>query len=1325
MAYMIISNIINIFKAINKHHFEPNLLQSSVGTDGLLVPPSIQTFFADWPLCKFYWNPNGLLLFMFFNILLSFLQKKNRTSFSYSNFWISPPIYNTFKIGYLSKKFIRTTVSFLVMTSIIINHNQVQRDFRPTSTTHNTMSFHNIWSQVTNLIENYTKPKSSQSNSSISSWSEDPPTKEFVTRSSSIADDATTLCPTIPSSIKSQPLLRRSSSITSISDISFMGGGMEDAARGAEGYPTEINTNETATNRNNTNMQLPTTTTANNPQAEMIALFRSMIDEVKASNEAIQAKNQAQIDELSKKITARPPVQHVQVSSGSNTKSIESDTRLSFASAAASKSNANEKAQSHSADSKPEAIRNISIAQVTPAKVLNAHAQEFRVSSLAKRSLADESFSGTKVSIPTKANMGYSSKGQLLVRAFSFMGDIEKVTKGEDFDFRYEIVAESLASAAKIIDPQVQIVIVSCKEQMNNNKSTNPNDNKTTAQLVLGLRSEYHMDAETKVRRLKNLVQEVNMKNTVKELENWPSYVKAFQFEINAVNSEDMLVWGFLQDFDASWITRGDHKAHDFLCQQIIDKAMNPFGEGNMPEPIDTILGRWDNLGVFQYTSSHTKIDNKFGKQIALVRAANEEGEAAATALYDCIQDDVFCILGELKVSIVLMPTEPGQRKIKQLNTKQNFAKQSIEANQKLINNYHCMTISGLTNAVFNDTMINEILVNCTDSIAVIPRLEKTKNGDIGSAVTIVSNNTAHSRTKKAARVKATLAETVKNIFPIEIPDNEDDEDDEYNDFITVKRNNNNAIRIKKPQGKGSELEAKISAISKVLAQDMDADTRYYAMMFTRGGRAGVGVDKGWHGPGKARYLTQGVSGAIVEGFDTEAEAWERFTRSYPNITNYEELQAFRASIPYNETNLWPTWPEFDGERFHRQGAVAYTFVEFCDKKMMENRVQATYRITGSAEGVIENRKQMYEENWFVNINKRQAAAVAAAAAAARESEAAISKKSVPNTAPPPGLEKLRVSDSFDANEMNNKGDTEIIDVSGNDYENSDYPNSQDIEMQGFLPITERDITEGEIVEGQSKRRKVPVNNDDAAEIAADNLPLLDKDMESVAGTEVAKVDQEVPWIIDFYTVVFAIPFMAAIRDIADHLNEFKFGFGKQNKISRCRCFLFPECLAATVTCPSISVAKELRKFLATQHLFNKFSLDSGLITRETDLKQLCTFEDENSAFFKHQEALAEEPLMQHVKKHIPKRHVESLHSNLTIDRNAEQIYELYKCEWKKREGEGVDIYYDNKPIWIPHREFIVQCEDNDKELKLARTKFTLVHFTELDFQDELSEHSL
>ena len=97
------------------------------------------------------------------------------------------------------------------------------------------------------------------------------------------------------------------------------------------------------------------------------------------------------------------------------------------------------------------------------------------------------------------------------------------------------------------------------------------------------------------------------MKNAIDWVEDGPAYLKAFQFEINAVNHPDMKVWGLIQGPDAWWFDRADHKAHDKILQDIVTNSLPVDENGDLPKELRTMEKRWNLLGIMPYMSSHTK----------------------------------------------------------------------------------------------------------------------------------------------------------------------------------------------------------------------------------------------------------------------------------------------------------------------------------------------------------------------------------------------------------------------------------------------------------------------------------------------------------------------------------------------------------------------------------------------------------------------------------------------------------------------------------------------------------------------------------------------
>jgi hypothetical protein len=58
------------------------------------------------------------------------------------------------------------------------------------------------------------------------------------------------------------------------------------------------------------------------------------------------------------------------------------------------------------------------------------------------------------------------------------------------------------------------------------------------------------------------------------------------------------------------------------------------------------------------------------------------------------------------------------------------------------------------------------------------------------------------------------------------------------------------------------------------------------------------------------------------------------------------------------------TWNEFDGETFHKYGAVAFEYTEADDAELLLKRIEVTKRLTGSANGVINKREHYFAIRW-------------------------------------------------------------------------------------------------------------------------------------------------------------------------------------------------------------------------------------------------------------------------------------------------------------------------------------------------------------------------
>jgi hypothetical protein len=100
-----------------------------------------------------------------------------------------------------------------------------------------------------------------------------------------------------------------------------------------------------------------------------------------------------------------------------------------------------------------------------------------------------------------------------------------------------------------------------------------------------------------------------------------------------------------------------------------------------------------------------------------------------------------------------------------------------------------------------------------------------------------------------------------------------------------------------------------------------------------------------------------GVSGEIYHRLASEADGWGEVSDWY-GAKNRDKLMALRRTIPHNKTNLSPTWSLKAGRMFHRQGAKAWTYIEYDDVDMVEARMAAIKYYMGSVDGKITCRSQ-------------------------------------------------------------------------------------------------------------------------------------------------------------------------------------------------------------------------------------------------------------------------------------------------------------------------------------------------------------------------------
>jgi hypothetical protein len=242
----------------------------------------------------------------------------------------------------------------------------------------------------------------------------------------------------------------------------------------------------------------------------------------------------------------------------------------------------------------------------------------------------------------------------------------------------------------------------------------------------------------------------------------------------------------------------------------------------------------------------------------------------------------------------------------------------------------------------------------------MIPRSNRPKansNTAMEFSAYIITRKTANTLTKKSDFYMQALKDLIPELFPIDLTQDSD------GNFVEVK--NSKPKSKPKPAGpeeppKPLDLNQSIALIkSSSMVSEITSDT-CWVCVDGRGGNRCIGVYDSYFDKWQARFLTQGVSGGFVLRADNHAEGWSLVNLCVPGVDCPAKLRLWHMCIPHTESNKSPTWSDYDGERFHRQGAAAYTFCENDDQEMLESRMAATYRVTGSYEGQIDKREYYY-----------------------------------------------------------------------------------------------------------------------------------------------------------------------------------------------------------------------------------------------------------------------------------------------------------------------------------------------------------------------------
>jgi hypothetical protein len=437
-----------------------------------------------------------------------------------------------------------------------------------------------------------------------------------------------------------------------------------------------------------------------------------------------------------------------------------------------------------------------------------------------------------------------------------------------------------------------------------------------------------------------------------------PASVTAFTFEINPVNHPNFIIFSLAHGIDPQWWERLDHIGLRWLMDDILYSNFQPDAQGRqLPKSLERWIDRGERLGLLVYSSSSVKVDGKWGKAIAVAYAATVKGYEAAIDFVNEFKDVILTLCNGAKVSFQCFPSRnqaKGQRRQNEPIT--NFAKTSI-----LKNHCHC-------NEIMNRAMLNNMMVSCKHLKAVALTLvklpkKKVKTYNYGYAAQLILERSASTLARESSFFRKIFKgyHNLKSLFQQEI-----DEDTASDDGFTLVQSKKS---IKNSQNNATSLKETFNMLSAHINATIDENGKYYIVIGGHGGRRSVNIyfkyKDGIYG---AHYAFHGVSGAYIKSFNDINDAWAEIERRFPGVNSFETLRKFHEGIPDTETNMSPTWSEVDGETRHQFGSVAYTYTEADDADLLLKRMEATLRVTGSENGLVDQRSHYYAS--LLNPNK-------------------------------------------------------------------------------------------------------------------------------------------------------------------------------------------------------------------------------------------------------------------------------------------------------------------------------------------------------------------
>jgi hypothetical protein len=698
---------------------------------------------------------------------------------------------------------------------------------------------------------------------------------------------------------------------------------------------------------------------------------------------------------------------------------------------------------------------------------------------------------------------------------------------------------------------------------------------------------------------------------------------------INPVNYPQFIILGLLQGFDAQWIDRHDNIGMSWM----MDDIFSNFEPDACGRPLPPSLANWtdrnERLGLVVYTSRMDSNDTKYGRNMAIAYAPTVGGYQAAADLVNEFKGKIIRLCSGLSVTLECFPPRDSSKGNRKKNDNiVTFARTSILANRKICNtNYKVVTLNGLTSALKDPKERLNMLVNYRHLAGIVGttiKLPKSPNSfAIGYSAKLVLNR----GTNVVGREESFFRKLYQQVMPQLFPEVVEDELTQSDGFTTVAHKNKNA----KKSNASASLKDTISMLNSHIKSSIDPNAKYYMVYGGRGGRRSVGVYPIYNGGVTgAKYLTLGVSGAQIKGYDNVNEAWAELEARF-GVYDEESLYEFHAGIPHTEGNLDPMHTDLDGPHPHRFGAENYTYTEADSVELLLRRMEATKRITGSENGLINQRRYYYASLFDADAFR--------AKQEANRNTLQQNDRTNPNPNPSP-------------NESNQAPNQDVTNQAPNPV--SDHNPNQDDEIEDFEFSQEEEMANQEI---------------DRNSPAPDNVSTASK--RSGSPPKKRKVEDDGPphpqlnkpssySIYDTTLIAISIPNVATMHDSLLYLNAFKPGLGGwwQGQAKLGHYFAFPECQVLFLQCPK-NIARDLREFVHNNKFFKKWQIFSTYVTSEA----LAGHNEPDDRL----EILAHDPLIQCVKATIHPKHEIELEALLASHLNAtgQTVFEHYLKYWK------------------------------------------------------------